>query len=401
MLFRSDQFKHLFGLMVDRVKKLELILLPKVSEALAIKRNFKIVIPGTYSVDREVPTLYSIEPALQVLSTQQHPRCIFMNSSTNEKVKFLLKGNEDIRLDQRVMQFFGLINTLLNHNVSIRDVGAQIVRYAIIPLAPNAGLITWVTGADTLHQLISEQRFLQCVSQSIELDIQAQITGNIGSQLSTIQKLEIFENIVDDCDANEIREILWGRSTSAASWLSKNMNFTVTTALISIVGYIIGLCDRHPSNIMVQRETGKVIHIDFGDSFEVAIFRKVYPEKVPFRLTRMIVNALDGGTVEGIFRKTCEDVLWILRESRDSIVALLEIFVHEPLEETEEAEGKNKSQTKIIDRVSDKLQGKDYLLPNYEEGKYLDVESNVDALIQQAMDPYRYISHYAGWCPYW
>jgi len=34
-----------------------------------------------------------------------------------------------------------------------------------------------------------------------------------------------------------------------------------------IVGYILGLGDRHPSNIMIERNTGKVIHIDFGDCF--------------------------------------------------------------------------------------------------------------------------------------
>jgi FKBP12-rapamycin complex-associated protein len=38
---------------------------------------------------------------------------------------------------------------------------------------------------------------------------------------------------------------------------------------MSMVGYILGLGDRHPSNLMLERNTGKVIHIDFGDCFEV------------------------------------------------------------------------------------------------------------------------------------
>jgi hypothetical protein len=49
------------------------------------------------------------------------------------------------------------------------------------------------------------------------------------------------------------------------------------------VGYILGLGDRHPSNIMMHKHTGKVIHIDFGDCFEVAIKREKFPEKIPFR----------------------------------------------------------------------------------------------------------------------
>ena len=38
---------------------------------------------------------------------------------------------------------------------------------------------------------------------------------------------------------------------------------------MSMVGYVIGLGDRHPFNIMIQRNTGKVVHIDFGDCFDV------------------------------------------------------------------------------------------------------------------------------------
>lgn len=44
---------------------------------------------------------------------------------------------------------------------------------------------------------------------------------------------------------------------------------------------------------MVDRVTGKVVHIDFGDCFEVAMQRDKFPEKVPFRLTRMLVNAME------------------------------------------------------------------------------------------------------------
>ena len=61
----------------------------------------------------------------------------------------------------------------------------------------------------------------------------------------------------------------------------------------------IGLGDRHPSNLMLNRFTGKVLHIDFGDCFEVAMHRDKFPEKVPFRLTRMLVNAMEVSGIEG------------------------------------------------------------------------------------------------------
>jgi len=85
--------------------------------------------------------------------------------------------------------------------------------------------------------------------------------------------------------------------------------------------YVLGLGDRHPSNLMLDRKTGKVLHIDFGDCFEVAMQRDKFPEKVPFRLTRMLVNAMEVAGIEGNYRSTCEnvsnvldvDVFWCVR----------------------------------------------------------------------------------------
>jgi FKBP12-rapamycin complex-associated protein len=83
--------------------------------------------------------------------------------------------------------------------------------------------------------------------------------------------------------------------------------------------------------MMVHRTTGKVIHIDFGDCFEVAMTRSKWPEKVPFRLTRMLVNAMEASGIEGTFRRTCEAVMEMLRENASSVLAMLEAFVHDPL----------------------------------------------------------------------
>ena len=79
------------------------------------------------------------------------------------------------------------------------------------------------------------------------------------------------------------------------------------------MGYILGLGDRHPSNLMLDRLTGKILHIDFGDCFEVAMHRDKFPEKIPFRLTRMLVNAMEVSGIEGNFRSTCEAVMGMLR----------------------------------------------------------------------------------------
>jgi serine/threonine-protein kinase mTOR len=59
-----------------------------------------------------------------------------------------------------------------------------------------------------------------------------------------------------------------------------------------MVGYILGLGDCHPSNLMLDQLGGRILHIDFGDCFEVAMNHEKYPEKIQFRSTRMLVKAM-------------------------------------------------------------------------------------------------------------
>jgi len=82
---------------------------------------------------------------------------------------------------------------------------------------------------------------------------------------------------------------------------------------------------------MMEKTSGKIIHIDFGDCFEVAMSRDRYPEKIPFRLTRMLINAMEVTGVEGTFLLTCHNVMNVLRSNKESLMAVLEAFVYDPL----------------------------------------------------------------------
>ena len=111
-------------------------------------------------------------------------------------------------------------------------------------------------------------------------------------KLKQLQKVEIFEHALETTKGEDIRKILWEKSPNSEVWLERRTNYIRSFAVMSMVGYILGLGDRHPSNIMLHT-TGKVLHIDLGDCFEVALNRERFPEKVPFRLTRMFVNAME------------------------------------------------------------------------------------------------------------
>jgi serine/threonine-protein kinase mTOR len=111
--------------------------------------------------------------------------------------------------------------------------------------------------------------------------------------LPLINKVEVFEDALDHTRGQDLYRILWLKSANSEHWLERRTTYTCSLAVNSMVGHILGLGDRHPSNLLIARATGKVVHIDFGDCFEVAMQREAYPERVPFRLTRMLVYAME------------------------------------------------------------------------------------------------------------
>jgi hypothetical protein len=258
--------ERLYELVKSHAFKLSVVLLPQTSKQLAAKRGFEISIPGRYGV-----RLGSIAPALEVITTQQRPRILFMVSTTGVSYKFLLKGAGDLRNDERLMQFFKLANAVFKSDEGTQGHAMVIVRYAVVPLSPSSGLISWVDGADTFHQMIFEMREPDGVDEQAVL---SEETDCNFESLNALQKYEIFERVAEVWPADELFRFIWIRAPSSSVWLRRTERFTISSALMSMIGYLIGLGDRHPSNIMVQRETGNVVHIDFGEVFESNLRRR-------------------------------------------------------------------------------------------------------------------------------
>ena len=228
------------------------------------------------------------------------------------------------------MQLFGLINALLSKDSGTREKNLFIKRYPVIPLSHNTGIIGWVSNCDTLHQLIKEYRQINKIPLNTEHRLMAKFNPKFDTALC-MTKLEVFKYSLNNTLGIDLYKVIWNKSQNAEDWLDRRTNYSRSLAVMSIVGYILGLGDRHPSNIMIDRTSGKVLHIDFGDCFEVAMKRDKFPEKVPFRLTRMLIKALEIGGIEGAFRITCENVMRVVRENKDSLNVILSAFVHDPL----------------------------------------------------------------------
>jgi len=323
----ATQALRLIGMELPDVKQIDL---RHASPRLLAARHLELAMPGTYRAGCPVVSICEFVPTLTVIATQQRPRKLQVLGSDGRVHTFLLKGREDLRQDERVAQLFLLVNNLLSSGQKTHDPSFQMVRYAVVPLSTNSGLLRWVPRSDTLHALVREYRVPRNILLNIEHRLMLHMAPDY-DHLPLMHKVEVFEHALASTSGADLSRVMHARSPSSEAWLSRRTMYTRSLAVSSMVGHVLGLGDRHPSNMMVHRTSGKVIHIDFGDCFEVAMTRTKWPEKVPFRLTRMLVNAMEASGIEGTFRRTCEAVMELLREHASSILAMLEAFVHDPL----------------------------------------------------------------------
>ncbi|EPY34177.1 phosphatidylinositol 3-kinase [Strigomonas culicis] len=238
-----------------------------------------------------------------------------------------------------------------------------------------------------------------------------------------------------DCEAIDISRAMWHRANTAEQWIERRNVFTTSLATMSMVGYVLGLGDRHLGNILLSMSTGKIVHIDFGDSFDVGRLRHVLPETIPFRLTRMLTNAMEVFGVDGVFRASATNTQTILQKNRDSIMALLSAFVYDPIVQykgkMKNMMEKSRSPQDVAERIRNKLRGTELavhdssitpLNTTSESCKRPDLlfmskafdddaerdqtmamgpEEQVGYLIQEAVRTDNYTTLYFGWGPLW
>jgi FKBP12-rapamycin complex-associated protein len=62
--------------------------------------------------------------------------------------------------------------------------------------------------------------------------------------LTLLQKVEIFEHALDTTQGDDLAKLLWLKSPSSEVWFDRRTNYTRSLAVMSMVGYVLGLGDR-------------------------------------------------------------------------------------------------------------------------------------------------------------
>ncbi|XP_047265675.1 serine/threonine-protein kinase ATM isoform X3 [Capsicum annuum] len=390
---------------IRSIRELELV--PVVTANIPIDPNCKYT-EGSF------PHFKGLADSVTVMNGINAPKVVECFGSDGNKYRQLAKsGNDDLRQDAVMEQFFGLVNTFLQNHRDTRKRKLRIRTYKVVPFTPSAGVLEWVNGTIPLGEyLIGSAR-------------DGGAHGRYGAGDWTFMKCR--QHMTAESDKRKafqevcvnfrpvMHHFFLERFFHPADWFQKRLAYTRSVAASSMVGYIVGLGDRHSMNILVDQATAEVVHIDLGVAFEQGLMLKT-PERVPFRLTRDIIDGMGITGVEGVFRRCCEETLSVMRTNKEALLTIIEVFIHDPLykwalsplkalqrqKETEDdletsLEGSqqddyegNKDAARALMRVKQKLDG-------YEEGEMRSVHGQVQQLIHDAIDPDRLCHMFPGW----
>ena len=327
-----------------------------------------------------------------ILNSIIRPRKINVRGSDGRVYGLLCKPKDDLRKDQRLMEFNAMINRSLKRDAESSKRRLYIKTYAVTPLNETCGLIEWVDNLKTFREIL-----IQIYTQKGIKTDWSEIRLLVNEASSDIKKLPVFTDVLLNKFKPAFHEWFVEMFPEPSAWFSARLKYTRSCAVMSIVGHALGLGDRHTENILFEEGNGGTFHVDFNCLFDKGLtFEK--PELVPFRLTHNMIDAFGAYGYDGPFRKSCELTLEILRQNEDTLMTILETFLYDP---TTDFIGKKKKSIanvpntpeEVLESVRNKVRG---LLPM--ESVPLSVEGYVQELIRQATDPWKLANMYAGWC---
>eukprot|EP00727_Mastigamoeba_balamuthi_P006748 m51a1_g2694 DNA-dependent protein kinase catalytic subunit (2648) ;mRNA; r:766654-782327 len=314
-------------------------------------------IPGQHGVIAEDPSgraavsVAAFEERILVLGSLRKPKRLGMQGDDQRVRRFLVKGGEDLRLDQRVEQVFMLVNSLVASDSACAKNRLSIRTYQVVPLTGKCGLIEWVDGTQPIKAILKEHLDPQLLKRPGEEHrrwLLRSAGAASGSKMETAHWYRMYEKASrDDTVAHfraleamlgpsVLRNALLARAASPEALVCMRKQFASSLAALNMASYVLGIGDRHLENFLVAEDSGAVIGIDFGHAFGTATQILPIPELMPFRLTRQLVNVLHPFDSDGLLKHYMAHVLQgtppgTLVNNRDILLDTLEVFVKEPL----------------------------------------------------------------------
>ncbi|XP_062590469.1 serine-protein kinase ATM-like isoform X2 [Saccostrea cucullata] len=388
---------------------------------------------------KSVVTLKGFEPTFKLAGGINLPKILTCLGSDGRRRRQLVKGRDDLRQDAIMQQVFGMLNTLFHKNPDTRKRNLMVKQYKVIPLSQCSGVLEWCEGTLPIGMyLIGERDESKGAHKRFRpQDITARACRDKMVETVRASLNDKLKNFLGICSRFQpvLRYFFLEKFSQPSVWFERRLAYTRSVSTTSIVGYILGLGDRHIQNILIDTNSAELVHIDLGIAFEQGRILPT-PETVPFRLTRDIIDGMGVCGVEGTFRRCCEKTMDVMHNNQEALLTILEVLLYDPLNnwtispqkaaalqslrdrmDTETSElnatksslvdidavnasvqqESQESVNKLAERVLLHLQRK---LQGYVEGVQFSVAGQVNNLIQEARDPKNLCRLFPGWQPY-
>ncbi|XP_056641369.1 serine-protein kinase ATM isoform X1 [Diorhabda sublineata] len=402
---RKKQFDISSNQKIMGIKNFNDVLVPTCELAVSHTKNYSNIIG-----------ISSFKSTYEIVGGVNKPKKILCRGTNGICYSQLVKGQDDLRQDAVMQQVFSIMNNLLSNKKTTRHL--LIRTYKIVPLSMRCGILKWADNSMPIGEYLIGGDSVGAHQKYRPSDKTPAACREIFKKCAVKPaeyKLKVYKDICQNFKP-VFHHFFESFFPQPAVWYERRRAFIHSVATTSMCGYILGIGDRHTSNILIDKTTAEVIHIDFGIAFEQGRVLPT-PETVPFRLTRDMVDAMGASGVEGIFRRSSEKTMEILRENAQTIITILEVLLYDPLyawtvtaaeankRQTESdnsvtphitdtsEESTNVSAERALLRLREKLQGT-------ELGHPTSIEHQVGNLIQQAVDPTNLCKLYVGWQPY-
>ena len=330
--------------------------------------------------------------AIDVMQSMMSPVKVHFLGSDGQDYKFLAKPKDDLRKDTRMMEFNTMINRLLVKDADARRRNLHLRTFTVIPMNESTGIIQWVDNTEVFRSIIDNQVAKLMHKNFHSTTYARQVAKNSPEGMLT---LDAYLHLIETYQP-VFHRWFQEKFSDPASWTAARNTYVRTTAAWSMVGYVVGLGDRHTENILFDSTSGACVHVDFACMFNKGESLKV-KERVPFRLTHNMVDAMGVAGYGGSFTRTCCHTMRVLRANRSALMNVLETCVHDPL-----VEFVRKGDEGRLQSCERRLHGEVTRYPHERDiRQVLSVEGQVESVVAEAVSPQNLHLMYRWWMPWY
>lgn len=240
---------------------------------------------GTYKpvIEGKVKII-KFEGSVRVFPSLRRPMQLIIHCSNGRKYDFLIKYGEDLRQDQRVQQILKIMSEKLQENKNCSKHNQIVRTYKVIPILRNSGMLSFVKDSISLNDfLLDTSEKLKPNSTRIfqeTLVAYKQFISKYSSNKFINSSLATYGEAVKCCDVDTIRgnfrnlekniisitENVQDKSiikngflqmaSSPESYFELRSNYIYSLASMNVANWILGIGDRHLSNILVNVKDG-------------------------------------------------------------------------------------------------------------------------------------------------